>query len=142
MIGQDSPVSDSPVSDGLAAEEVVISSAEGSAESLLEIGKPEVGEPDAMLRLGEEAALLKKILEQGSDLSMRPTARRKVDVLLQPSAAEVSRTLERGDYNVFFLLGAWGAGAGWGSVVSVGCDDERHGACSGIDPRQNKASCI
>ncbi len=61
-------------------------------------------EPD-MLRLSEEATLLKKILEQSSDLSMRPTARRRVDVLLQPSAAEVSRVLERGDYNVFFYSG-------------------------------------
>lgn len=62
-------------------------------------------EPDRMLRLSEEATLLKKILEQSSDLSMRPTARRRVDVLLQPSAAEVSRVLERGDYNVFFYAG-------------------------------------
>jgi CHAT domain/FHA domain len=62
-------------------------------------------ESDRMLRLSEEATLLKKILEQSSDLSMRPTARRRVDVLLQPSAAEVSRVLERGDYNVFFYSG-------------------------------------
>ncbi len=65
----------------------------------------ETAEQDVMLRLSEEATLLKKILEQSSDLSMRPTARRRVDVLLQPSAAEVSRTLERGDYNVFFYSG-------------------------------------
>lgn len=58
-----------------------------------------------MLQLSQEAVLLKKILEQSSDLSMRPTARRKVDVLLQPSAADLSRVVEKGDYNVFFYSG-------------------------------------
>ncbi len=85
VIGQDSP---KPENDGA-----------------WESAKSEAGELDVMLRLSEEAALLKQILEQGSDLSMRPTARRKVDVLLQPSAAEVSKVLERGDYNVFFYSG-------------------------------------
>ncbi|MEL6776260.1 MAG: CHAT domain-containing protein [Cyanobacteria bacterium J06597_16] len=60
---------------------------------------------EAMLQLGQEATLLKQILEQSSDLSMRPTARRSVDVLLQPSAAELSRVLETGQYNVFFYSG-------------------------------------
>ncbi len=63
------------------------------------------GEEDVMLRLGEEAVLLKKILEQSSDLSLRPTARRKVDVLLQPSAAELSKVLDEGGHNVFFYSG-------------------------------------
>lgn len=60
---------------------------------------------DVMLQLGKEAGLLKQILEQSSDLSMRPTARRKVDVLLQPSAAELTRVLETGEYNVCFYAG-------------------------------------
>lgn len=81
VIGEDSPGQESPASG---------SNADGE---------------DVMLRLGEEAMLLKKILEQSSDLSMRPTARRKVDVLLQPSAAELSRVLEKGSYNVFFYSG-------------------------------------
>jgi len=63
------------------------------------------GEEDVMLRLGEEAVLLKKILEQSSDLSRRPIARRKVDVLLQPSAAELSKVLDEGGHNVFFYSG-------------------------------------
>ncbi|MGB3296687.1 MAG: CHAT domain-containing protein [Phormidesmis sp.] len=94
-------------------DELDITDLDKSLKILLVIGQdsPQQDEPDAiddrdgMLRLSEEAALLKKILEQGSDLSMRPTARRRVDVLLQPSAAEVSRMLERGDYNVFFYSG-------------------------------------
>lgn len=63
------------------------------------------GEGDVMLRLGEEAILLKKILEQSSDLSLRPTAKREVEVLLQPSAAELSKVLDKGGYNVFFYSG-------------------------------------
>ncbi|MFK8182906.1 MAG: CHAT domain-containing protein [Phormidesmis sp.] len=86
-----------------------------SLKILLVIGKDSPGEEpaaskpdpvvDDMLQLGQEASLLKKILEESSDLSMRPTARRKVDVLLQPSAADLSRVLEKGDYNVFFYSG-------------------------------------
>ncbi len=98
-------------------DELEITGSDKSLKILLVIGQDSPGQDDsdsadlksegqdAMLRLSEEAALLKKILEQSSDLSMRPTARRRVDVLLQPSAAEVSRTLERGDYNVFFYSG-------------------------------------
>lgn len=81
---------------------------------LLVIGKDSPGQDDGatdeevddeMLQLGKEAGLLKQILEQSSDLSMRPTAQRRVDVLLQPSAAELSRVLETGSYNVFFYSG-------------------------------------
>ena len=98
-------------------DELEITGSDKSLKILLVIGQDSPGQDDsdsadldsegqeAMLRLSEEAALLKRILEQSSDLSMRPTARRRVDVLLQPSAAEVSRTLERGDYNVFFYSG-------------------------------------
>ncbi|MEL6815769.1 MAG: CHAT domain-containing protein, partial [Cyanobacteria bacterium J06598_3] len=83
----------------------------GQAGGAQEAGSagPEVetaaGDEDRMLQLGKEAALLKQILEQSSDLSMRPTARRKVDVLLQPSAAELIRVLETGAYNVCFYSG-------------------------------------
>ena len=59
----------------------------------------------AVLQLEQEAALLKKILEQSSDLSMRPTAKRRVDMLLQPTTAELSKALETGGYNVFFYSG-------------------------------------
>ena len=57
------------------------------------------------LQLEQEAALLKKILEQSSDLSTRSTARRRVDMLLRPTAAELSKQLAKGDYNVFFYSG-------------------------------------
>ncbi|MEO1389641.1 MAG: CHAT domain-containing protein [Cyanobacteria bacterium J06634_6] len=57
------------------------------------------------LRLEQEAQLLKKILEQSSDLSVRATARRRVDMLLQPTAAELSKAVEKGGYNVFFYSG-------------------------------------
>ncbi|MEM6450765.1 MAG: CHAT domain-containing protein [Cyanobacteria bacterium P01_D01_bin.105] len=91
-----------------------------SLKILLVIGKDSpgeetvVGEPDSpktakdegdRLQLGQEAVLLKKILEQSSDLSMRPTAQRTVEVLLQPSAAELSSAVEKGGYNVFFYAG-------------------------------------
>ena len=85
-----------------------------SLKILLVIGKDSPGEEAAapsndengeMLQLGQEAMLLKQILEQSSDLSMRPTAQRKVDVLLQPSASELSKFVEKGDYNVFFYSG-------------------------------------
>ncbi len=77
----------------------------GQAPSSTGEASTESGDEDVMLRLGEEAVLLKKILEQSSDLSMRPTARRKVDVLLQPSAAELSKVLDTGGHNVFFYSG-------------------------------------
>ena len=82
-----------------------------SLKILLVIGHDSPGEELAsqedkeMLQLGEEALLLKKILEQSSDLSARATARRKVDVLLRPSADELSKVVEKGDYNVFFYSG-------------------------------------
>lgn len=109
VIGQDSPhINDPAIADPAIADPVEDPAAEdiSTANSAAEAPSADpAAAPDIMLRLSEEAALLKKILEQSSDLSMRPTARRKVDVLLQPSAAEVSRVLERGDYNVFFYSG-------------------------------------
>ena len=99
VIGQDSQ--------GTEADTDLEASSEGEDASV-DVGAAdplEADDSDSVLRLSEEAAMLKKILEQSSDLSMRPTARRKVDVLLQPSTAEVNRVLERGDYNVFFYSG-------------------------------------
>ncbi len=61
--------------------------------------------PDARLQLEQEAALLKKILEQSSDLNARSTAKRRVDMLLRPTAAELSKAVEKGGYNVFFYSG-------------------------------------
>ncbi|MEL7330988.1 MAG: CHAT domain-containing protein [Cyanobacteria bacterium J06560_2] len=63
------------------------------------------GSSEDHLQLEQEAALLKRILEQNSDLLNRPTAHRRVDVLLQPTAAALSKKLEKGDYNVFFYSG-------------------------------------
>ena len=60
---------------------------------------------DDRLQLEQEAALLKKILEQSSDLNARSTARRRVDMLLRPTAAELSKAVEKGGYNVFFYSG-------------------------------------
>ena len=74
------------------------SSSEGGSDA-------EAGDAEARLRLEQEAALLKQILEQSSDLSMRPTAKRRVDMLLQPSAADLTQALETGGYNVFFYSG-------------------------------------
>ncbi|MGC1309154.1 MAG: CHAT domain-containing protein [Phormidesmis sp.] len=99
-----------------AVEKLEATALDKALKILLVIGKDSPGQAsssdartdeteDAMLHLSQEAALLKKILEQSSDLSMRPTARRRVDVLLQPSAAELSRMLEAGNYNVFFYSG-------------------------------------
>ncbi len=77
---------------------------------LLVLGKDSPHEAEnesevGQLKLKQEAALLKKILEQNSHLNLRPTAKRRVDMLVQPSAAELSDTLERGSYNVFFYSG-------------------------------------
>ena len=81
---------------------------------LLVLGKDSPGEEEqransdqdeAHLQLEQEAALLKKILEQSSDLSARATAKRRVDMLLRPTAAELSRQLQKRDYNVFFYSG-------------------------------------
>ena len=96
VVGKDSPHQSQP-----SAPEKTF---KGKAAQLTE-ADPNSPDSDEMLQLGKEAALLKKILEQSSDLKMRPTARRKVDVLLQPTAAELSRVLETGDYNVFFYSG-------------------------------------
>ncbi|MEM8502874.1 MAG: CHAT domain-containing protein [Cyanobacteria bacterium P01_D01_bin.1] len=77
---------------------------------LLVLGKdsPNETERDSaqkQLQLEQEAALLKKILEKNSHLNLRPTAKRRVDMLLQPTAAELSEAIERGGYNVFFYSG-------------------------------------
>ncbi|MEM1251503.1 MAG: CHAT domain-containing protein [Cyanobacteria bacterium P01_H01_bin.21] len=59
----------------------------------------------ATLRLEKEAELLKNILESRND--SRPGRRvvRQVDVLLQPSPADLVKHLERYRYNVFFYAG-------------------------------------
>lgn len=59
----------------------------------------------AGLQLDQEAALLKQILEHSSDMSLRPSIRRQVDILLEPSSAELIKQLEKGAYNVFFYAG-------------------------------------
>ena len=60
----------------------------------------------ATLSLEKEAALLKGILESRgeSNIGRRPVVR-QVDVLLQPSPAELIQHLERYRYNVFFYAG-------------------------------------
>ncbi|MBE9061032.1 CHAT domain-containing protein [cf. Phormidesmis sp. LEGE 11477] len=77
---------------------------------LLVLGKDSPNETEdasasAQLKLEQEAALLKKILEKNSYLNLRPAAKRRVDMLVQPSAAELSNALETGGYNVFFYSG-------------------------------------
>ncbi len=80
-----------------------------SLKILLVLGQDSPGENleplAARLQLEQEAMLLKQILEQSSDLGLRPTAQRRVDVLLQPSAAALTQALESGGYNVFFYSG-------------------------------------
>jgi hypothetical protein len=88
-----------------------------SLRILLVIGKPIINKDegpsesteeeanDMMRKLADEAVSLKKKLEQNSDSGMRPTAKRTVDVLLQPSAVELTQKIDRGDYNVFFYAG-------------------------------------
>ncbi|MEO1682557.1 MAG: CHAT domain-containing protein [Cyanobacteria bacterium J06631_12] len=93
VLGKDSPGRDRPT------EDESVGSGPGASQT------PEIASESALLQLEQEAALLKKILEQSSDLSMRPTAKRRVDMLLQPSAAELTRALETGGYNVFFYSG-------------------------------------
>ncbi|MEL6157922.1 MAG: CHAT domain-containing protein [Cyanobacteria bacterium J06627_32] len=93
VLGKDSPGRDRPT------EDESVGSGPGANQT------PEIASESALLQLEQEAALLKKILEQSSDLSMRPTAKRRVDMLLQPSAAELTRALETGGYNVFFYSG-------------------------------------
>ncbi|NEP16105.1 MAG: CHAT domain-containing protein [Leptolyngbya sp. SIO4C1] len=59
---------------------------------------------DAALQLEKEADLLKEILERDDPTGGRPVPR-QVDVLLQPSPAELIQQLEVGRYNVFFYAG-------------------------------------
>ena len=73
-------------------------------EALADEATDEPSEDDR-LQQEQEAALLKKILEQSSDLNARSTARRRVDMLLRPTAAELSKAVEKGGYNVFFYSG-------------------------------------
>ena len=85
-----------------------------SLKILLVLGKPgEENQPDSQLHLAKEAELLKQILERSSDLGLR-SAQRRVDVLLQPSAAGLVRTLDKGDYNVCFYSGHGVPGADGG----------------------------
>ncbi len=77
---------------------------------LLVLGKDSPGQEaesseSDRLQLAQEAALLKQILEQSTDLGLRPTAKRQVDMLLQPNAAALTQALDGGDYNVFFYSG-------------------------------------
>lgn len=109
VIGKDSPHQRQSSTSTENLEEKIEEKASYAAKE-----SPNSSDSDEMLQLGQEAALLKKILEQGSDLSMRPTARRQVDVLLQPSAADLSRVLETGNYNVFFYSGHGVPGADGG----------------------------
>ena len=105
VIGKDSPGEEqSPGEAEGSGEASSLGDASSSADEAANAVAEEIRDAN-MLQLGQEAVLLKKILEQGSDLNLRPTARRKVDVLLQPSAAELSRVVEKGDYNVFFYSG-------------------------------------
>ncbi|MEM9946801.1 MAG: CHAT domain-containing protein [Cyanobacteria bacterium P01_D01_bin.36] len=90
VLGKDSPGEEG--SEAIAAERSDAESREDEVST-------------ARLQLEQEAALLKKILEQSSDLNARFTARRRVDMLLQPTAAELSKAIEKGDYNVFFYSG-------------------------------------
>lgn len=77
---------------------------------LLVLGKDSPGQEaesseSDRLQLEQEAALLKQILEQSTDVGLRPTAKRQVDMLLQPSAAALTQALDSGSYNVFFYSG-------------------------------------
>ncbi|MEO0770552.1 MAG: CHAT domain-containing protein [Cyanobacteria bacterium J06649_4] len=93
VLGKDSPGDDRPETTGPVDY--------GPGASQVE----SVASEAALLQLEQEAALLKKILEQSSDLNMRPAAKRRVDMLLQPTAAELTKALETGGYNVFFYSG-------------------------------------
>lgn len=93
VLGKDSPGSDRPATTGSVEY--------GPGPSRTD----DVASEAALLQLDQEAALLKKILEQSSDLSMRATAKRRVDMLIQPSAAELTKALDTGGYNVFFYSG-------------------------------------
>ena len=95
-------------------EELEVSELAQSLRILLVLGKPgEDNRPDSHLHLAKEAELLKQILERSSDLGLR-SAHRRVDVLLQPSATELVRTLDKGDFNVFFYSGHGVPGADGG----------------------------
>lgn len=95
-------------------EELEIGELDQSLKILLVLGKPgEEDDPESHLHLAKEAELLKQILESNSSLEPR-SAQRQVDVLLQPSAVELVRTLDKGDYNVFFYSGHGVPGADGG----------------------------
>ena len=95
-------------------EELEGSELDQSLKILLVLGKPgEENRPDSQLHLAKEAELLKQILERSSDLGLR-SAQRRVDVLLQPSAAQLVRSIDKGDYNVCFYSGHGVPGADGG----------------------------
>lgn len=95
-------------------EELELGELDPSLKILLVLGKPgEENRPNSQLHLAKEAELLKQILERSSGLNLR-SAQRRVDVLLQPSATELVRQLDNGDYNVFFYSGHGVPGADGG----------------------------
>ncbi len=73
------------------------------------------GMDNARLQLEEEAAVLAKILQNPTEINIFPDSMTiekeysrvncKVDVLLQPTPAELIQRLETGSYNVFFYSG-------------------------------------
>jgi len=97
VLGKDSP------SDEAFADEPLVDSE--NAESDGEDSSTDRPPSTARLQLDQEAALLKKILEQSSDVNAGSTAKRRVDMLLRPTAAELSKAVEKSDYNVFFYSG-------------------------------------
>ncbi len=92
VLGKDSP--------GEEAEEIE------TVETAGEVAQGEDAAPTAArLQLEQEADLLKKILEQSGDLNASVTAKRQVDMLLQPTAAELSKAVGKEGHNVFFYSG-------------------------------------
>ena len=95
-------------------EELELGGLDQSLQILLVLGKPgEENRSHSQLHLAQEAELLTQILERSSDLGLR-SAQRRVDVLIQPSATELVRQLDRSDYNVFFYSGHGVPGADGG----------------------------
>ncbi len=95
-------------------EELEVGELDQSLKILLVLGRPgEDNRPNSQLHLAKEAELLKQILERSTDLGLR-SAQRRVEVLLQPSATELVRELDKGDYNVFFYSGHGVPGADGG----------------------------
>jgi CHAT domain/FHA domain len=75
---------------------------------LLVLGQNDQESPSvstAELKLEQEAATLKAILERDEPSVMGRPVLRQVDVLLQPTVAELTQQLESGRYNIFFYAG-------------------------------------